>query len=385
MNNQLKKSNRLKLKPRKRPYYFTNVAKGIAVGYRRNQGAGTWVLRCPHDNRRLGVADDYGEADGIHVFDFEQASARAIAMARHGDADHTNGPLTIEDALQGYAADLEVRQGDVAHATRILRRMPGWLRKREVASVTARELKQFRNGLKAPDGKPMKPATLNRILKPLKAALTYAADHDRLIAGNREAWKVGLKALPGGRGAARKGAILPIERVMALVAAAYVGKPELGLLADVAAQTGARPSQIKRIEVGGLQNDRPDPRLMIPSAFKGKDAKMEPVRYKPIPITPALAERLRQAAAGRALSDWLLMQVNYQKLWQGAIKTAGLPKTHFYSFRHSSIVRQLKAGIPASIVADQHFTSIREIEKHYAAYMSDHTDSIVRPTLAAFN
>ena len=36
---------RLKLEPRRKPYHFTIIAPGLAVGYRRNKGPGTWVLR----------------------------------------------------------------------------------------------------------------------------------------------------------------------------------------------------------------------------------------------------------------------------------------------------------------------------------------------------
>jgi hypothetical protein len=42
------------------------------------------------------------------------------------------------------------------------------------------------------------------------------------------------------------------------------------LLVEVAAVTGARVSQLARLEVGDLQCDRSDPRLMMPSARKGR-------------------------------------------------------------------------------------------------------------------
>ncbi len=39
------RTSRMKLTPRRKPYSFTTIAPGIAVGYRRNKGPGTWVLR----------------------------------------------------------------------------------------------------------------------------------------------------------------------------------------------------------------------------------------------------------------------------------------------------------------------------------------------------
>src|SRR6516165_6034161 len=39
------RTNRLKLPVQKKPHAFVTIAPGIALGYRRNQGAGTWVVR----------------------------------------------------------------------------------------------------------------------------------------------------------------------------------------------------------------------------------------------------------------------------------------------------------------------------------------------------
>ena len=39
------RAQRLRLTIRPKPHEFTTIAPGIAVGYRRNVGAGAWVLR----------------------------------------------------------------------------------------------------------------------------------------------------------------------------------------------------------------------------------------------------------------------------------------------------------------------------------------------------
>ena len=42
------------------------IDRGIALGYRRNHGAGTWVMRVTRDGedwtKKIGIADDYEEA-----------------------------------------------------------------------------------------------------------------------------------------------------------------------------------------------------------------------------------------------------------------------------------------------------------------------------------
>src|SRR6266436_4833551 len=77
---------RRKLANRKKPYFVT-VAPGIGLGYRRNQGAGTWSVRSTDGHgtdwvKRIALADDQEPADGTHVLNFWQAQDRARALAR---------------------------------------------------------------------------------------------------------------------------------------------------------------------------------------------------------------------------------------------------------------------------------------------------------------
>src|SRR6516164_3494663 len=63
---------RLKLPVRKKPHDFTTIAPGIALAYRRNQGAGTWVVRVADGHggnwtKGFVVADDYENADGSSI------------------------------------------------------------------------------------------------------------------------------------------------------------------------------------------------------------------------------------------------------------------------------------------------------------------------------
>jgi hypothetical protein len=49
-----------------------------------------------------------------------------------------------------------------------------------------------------------------------------------------------------------------------------------------------------------------------------------------------------------------------------------------YALRHSSIVRQLLAGVPTRVVASHHDTSVVMIERTYSKYILDHSDALVR-------
>src|SRR6516164_2437097 len=82
---------RLKLAPRRKPFWIT-VAPGIALGYRRNESAGSWSVRGADGAgsnwiKAFGLADDHEDADGASVLTFWQAADRAKALARGKDTD----------------------------------------------------------------------------------------------------------------------------------------------------------------------------------------------------------------------------------------------------------------------------------------------------------
>ncbi|MBV9824416.1 MAG: hypothetical protein JO001_01855 [Alphaproteobacteria bacterium] len=52
-----------------------------------------------------------------------------------------------------------------------------------------------------------------------------------------------------------------------------------------------------------------------------------------------------------------------------------------YALRHSSIVRQLLAGVPIRVVAVNHDTSIAMLERTYSRHIGDHSDALARVAL----
>jgi integrase len=375
------RSNRLKLPIRKKPHDFTTIALGIAIGYRRCQGAGRWVVRCRSSGAEwtdaFAIADDHEDADGEHILDFWQAQDKARAVARGQDAN-SGRPGTVAEALADYEKDLIARAGNPFNARRVRSLLPASLLAKPVALLTARELKHLRDGLVA---KGAKPQSVNRDLKGLRAALNLYAKHDHRVA-NATAWKHGLATLPGAHN--HRNVILSDDQVRTLIAAAYAESDAVGLLIETAAVTGARVSQLARIEVADLQTDR----VMMPSSRKGKGVKK--ITRKAVPIPASLAAKLRAAAGKRDASEPLLLRAD-DKPWQPAIadyrqpvinavtKARLDPKTvRLYALRHSSIARQLLAGTPIRIVAVLHDTSVAMIEASYSALIHEAGDAIAR-------
>src|SRR5262249_6581376 len=171
---------RLKLPVAKKPV-FAKIGPRVGLGYRRNQTAGTWVLRVADGKggnwtKAIGNADDFEEADGNNTLDFWQAQDRGRAIARIGrDAEGDDGkPATVNRALDRYEADLKPRGGDIANVARVRVHLGEMLANKRVALLTARALRSWRDGL----AKHLAPATVNRTAGALKAALNLAADHD---------------------------------------------------------------------------------------------------------------------------------------------------------------------------------------------------------------
>jgi integrase len=379
------RSARLKLPVRFKPYDFTTISPGIALGYRRNRSAGTWVLRAADGRgsswtKRVGLADDFEAADGEHVLTFWQAQDKARKLARGSDAASTR-PHTVADAVAAYKADLVARGGDLENATRIAAHLTPTLAAKPVALLRATELAAWRDRLLA-DG--MKPATLVRLAKSVKAALNLAARRDPRIV-NRAAWGDGLGGIAEGY-ASRNVQRLDDAQVLAVIAAAYAIDPSFGLYVEVLAVTGARASQVARLTVADLQQNGGGPRLMMPASHKGRGRKPGKAA---VPVTAALAGKL---ASNRAAPAPLLLRSDGQawqsgnagdhsRMWGKAAADAGLAGTVMYALRQSSITRALIAGVPVRIVAALHDTSVDQIERTYSAHITTHADELARRAL----
>jgi integrase len=383
MTTQIKldsKAARLKLSVRRKPY-TNRIAPGVRLCYRRNDGPfGSWSVLGDGGRwlKRIGSADDLEPANGVDVLDYWQACERARNLASGGGG----GPITVAEALDTYTADLKARGADPYNATRVQLHLPEALLRKTVATLTARDLQRWRDGLLA---KGFARGTVGRTTRMAKAALNAAADRDRRI--DRNAWQVGLKSLPDAE-RTRGDVILPDATVRRIIAAAQEEGPEFAFLVELAAVTGARPSQLRRLQVADVQTDRADPRLMMPSSAKGRRKELT---RRPLPIPASLALRLRQLAAGHRPHAPLLRKASgevwragdHRLAFRRTVARVGLDpdEVTIYALRHSSIVRALLGGVPARVTAVNHDTSVVQLERTYSKYIADHSDAVARQAL----
>jgi hypothetical protein len=396
---------RAKLDVRGKPHWVV-IARGISLGYRRNKhGAGTWSVRATDGHGaewtdKIATADDFEPANEATVLDYDQAveAARRIARQRPGDtADSgTDQPVSVGEALNRYETYLTTVGGDPCNAKRA-RYHIGALASKLVAMLTVRDLQDWRDGLLA---KGRKPATVNRTRNCLRAALTYAARRDPRIR-NQNVWQDTelFESLPDATEA--RNVVLADGDVVRLVDGCYQRNAKLGIFADTMSVTGSRPSQIARLLVEDLKDaDTATPFLNMPRAAKGHKNKraVKKLERVQVPITTQLAAILKAEAAGRSASARLLTRDDGQA-WDGithasnnyrrdigtVVESLGLTsedgEVTLYALRHSNITRMLLANVPVTTVAKLHDTSVREIERHYASKLANHSDAIARAAL----
>jgi integrase len=320
--------------------------------------------------------------DGADPAANKQADRKATAVG--------NG--TISAALDRYKTHLKSHGGDLDNVTRVRAHFSDTLARKNVGALVKADFTAWRNDLMAK----LKPASVNRTMTALRAALNLAAEDDDRIT-NRKAWKDGLRAISGA-GESRN-VILSDQDMRTVIGAAYRDSEEFGLLVELAAVTGARPSQLLRLRGEDVQADftviiDPDtktkkrqPRLMMPVSRKGKGEKK--VTHRPVPIPASLAERLK-GRMGTLLKrpdgdSWA--NTNLPRRFEKAVKgvklspTPSTAKVTIYALRHTSIVRQLLANVPIRVVATLHDTSVAMIERTYSEHIADHADDLARPTL----
>ena len=377
-----------RLKARGKPYY-RGIEQGLHVGYRKSgKIAGRWLLRRYTGNQGyefmpLGTADDFADADGIAVLTFKQAQERAQQLAR-GNArsdGEDRRTVTVAVALDLYEADLRARGAEAANASRVRLHLSPILLERPVALLTSKSLTAWRNGLLAG----MTRAGADRVCRAFKAALNLVADQSE-GAQSRSAWEIGLKPF-GGAAERQRNVVVPDADVLRIVAAAAQQNKEFALYVEALATTGARPSQVARVRVRDLGRDF----LEMPSSRKGWTQKK--ISHRRVPIALALAKRLRQAAAAVGKGDDAFLftrpdgvawkRTDHSRPFALTVARAGLDPAivTIYALRHSSITRQLVAGVPIRVVAALHDTSVLMIEKTYSIEIDKHVDAIVRPAL----
>ncbi|MEW9838410.1 tyrosine-type recombinase/integrase, partial [Mesorhizobium marinum] len=370
--------------------HWRGINADVHLGYRKQKRGGRWMVRWYRGDQKykqatIGSADDGKmEANGVDCLSFEQARTKAAKVASQARAEEiaaADGPTpTVAMAVEAYceAQEAKERAAGEGRGDARLRLTKHVLSTKlpnvALHSLTETDLGRWRSGL----SKELAPATVRRIVNDLRAALNAAAmkHRARLPAEISMIIKAGLATVDAETAQARDKQALPDADIRRIVEAAATVDAEdrwegdLLRLVLVLSATGARFSQVKRNAVGDVQIAQG--RLMVPTSRKGRGKKK--ASHIGVRIGSDVIESLRPAIAGRRAKEPLLERWRHkqqkagddcparwerngrspwrsaselQRPWQRIVKEAGLPAdTVPYALRHSSIVRQLRAGLP---------------------------------------
>lgn len=369
------RTQRLKLPIAKKPI-FVRVGPGISLGYRRNQTAGTWVLRVADGSggartEAIGRADDHDDADGVEFMDYWQAQERAKAAARRGGAaDAGTEPLTVRSTAETYLHWLTAKNARTAADTRgrlekhFLPRfgsmlvsaltktmLDGWL-----ASMVAKfgDLERVRRSKDS----------ANRVLSMVKALLNHAIRDPANRLSDDSAWRL-VKPF---RGASKPRDVRYTDEEVRLLVDCAADKATADLITG-AFLTGARYGELAEARVSQF-----DPRAKTLRVNVGKTGA------RTIILQSSAFRFVSKLASGRASQDFLFVRSDGSR-WKRsdqtrpikeALRKANLPQDgSLYALRHTYISRAIEGGVPLNIIADNCGTSVRMIEKTYAKVLAE--------------
>lgn len=405
---------RARLAPRRNPYWV-NVGGGrggVSLGYRRPiAGRGAWIAKTTagggRAEERLGLADDpVSAADCDDGLSFKAAVAAAIewssrqqAAAEEAGTGQRSQP-TVRSAVTEYLARKKpLVDRDTEPKGRLGKHVlsDGTLSGLGLRRLRAQHIGEWRERLE--EAGLLEPSSINRLLNDLRAALNAAAlKHRRgLPAHIFQEISVGTKAIEATSNARRQ--LLTDEQIRDAIKAAFEvdDSGDFGRLVLVLATTGARHSQVSRLNIVDLQPALG--RVMVPGSRKGRSRREKPPVA--VPLSNDVISQLLPVIEGRGLDEPLLERWAFKKTgrktceragrrrwgpayevdvwWPKVVKRAELPVgTVMYALRHSSIVRGLRGLLPVRLVAALHDTSVEMIEQHYAAFIVDVTEDLAR-------
>lgn len=354
------------LKPQREPYWH-KLATGQFLGFRPSAigKGGSWIARLYDPDTRkkhLRSLGDFGHLPDSERF--SAASREAREWFGHVTGGGSSKSLTVRDACERYAA------GNAEAAGRFARTVYGDpIAKIDVSKLTKEHVREWRKRLEAvpalvsrPKGReavtrPRSPATINRDMVPLRAALNLALDHGDAI--NDQAWRVALRPIKKADG--RRNHYLDRDQRRALLDRL---PEDVRAFAHGLCLLPLRPGALAELKAGDFDPRRNE--LVIGRDKAGEGRK--------ILVQDETADLLHAQIRGKLPGAPLFARwdgaVWKAYMWKDPIKeaarAAGLSADVVaYTLRHSTITDLVQSGLDLLTVAQVSGTSVAMIEKHY--------------------
>jgi integrase len=381
---------RSKLKKGRQPHWEALHA-GTHLGYQRQKGTtfGRWLLRryLGQGNKYrvtpLGLVDDAQKADGVKILSHDQAEAKARAMVATPNGDKIQN-ITVRQAFARYVewkrnlgqsvADVMSRGtahilpplGDLVVSQLTAELLRKWLSTMAASPAMIRPKNgkvQYRpEGAAAASDEAIRKrrATANRVLTMLKAILNHAFDDEQV--NNRDAW--GRRLKPFKDVDAARVRYLEIAEAKRLINGC---EPDFRFLVRAALETGARYSELARLEVVDFNSDS--------GTVAIRKSKTSKARH--IILTDEGAAFFKAHCTGRAGSELMFHRDDEEKsAWKKsdqalpmkeAVSRAKIkPTIGFHGLRHTWASHAVMNGVPLMIVAKNlGHKDTRQVERTY--------------------
>jgi integrase len=371
---------RAKLKPRPAPYWY-KLGSGRQLGYRKMTTAseGTWVVQSYDDETKKQTRLTLGGFTDLPPNKrFDAALAAARERFAHVDAGGDSRQMTVRETCEEYVKHLLADRPKTSADTAA--RYQRWIYGDKIAKValsklTERQVKEWRTTLskaqvvinphaEAPDTKVRAPASVNRDMTALRAALNHAR---RLRAVTSDmAWRYALEPIKNADG--RRETYLERGQRLALIGQA---PEDLAAFIRGLSMLPVRPGALACLTVANY--DKRHGVLLVGRDKAGSDRKIK----LPQPTADFFAEQCRgktPAAPLFARADgkpWT--KDAWKKPLKAAATAAGLDTAvTAYTLRHSVITDLVTGGLDLLTVAQLSGTSVLMIEKHYGHHRAEH-------------
>ncbi|MDN3518324.1 site-specific integrase [Aquisalimonas lutea] len=362
--------------------YWRQIHDGLFLGYRKTKGGGSWHVRTyeggKYRKRKLALADDNADADGVSVLSYRQAMEKAM----EGIAPERVYGYTVGQALDDYLTEIEARSKSYAETKQKAEqhiREP--LAALEVGRLTAARIRKWLNGVAAtdsddPEDKRKRKATANRVLTVLKAALNHAYRDGKVDSDS--AWR---RVQPFQNVDQPRIRYLTHDEARRLVNAAV---PEFRPLLRAALLTGCRYGELAAMVAADYDPDAGTVRV--------REAKGGPGRH--VHLTDEGRQLFDRLTAGKKRGDRMFTRdgggvwgkSHQHRFMRDACSQAGIdPPIGFHVLRHTYGSMLAAKGVPLQVIARAlGHADTRMTERHYAHLQPDYVAEQVRAHLPEF-
>jgi integrase len=382
---------REKLRIRGKPYW-RGIEAELSLGYRRLRGkSGTFTARHYAGDGAyafdvIGTADDRSDADGVTVFSFDQAVAKAreLHTKRAEVTAGITGPITVKQAMTDYVKHLDLEGKKTYNTERAIEfYINPALGKYQVAKLTTRQIEQWRGDIaKAPargkltNDPDARKASANRVLTILKAGLNDAYKN-KMVSSN-EAWR-NVENFKGVGDRKRERFLSPDESMRLLNAC----DPDFRQMVVAALHTGCRYEELCVMRVGDF--DAKSGTISIPKAKSARSRKVY--------LTEEGQRLFRDLAVGRARSETMIRRHDGLPFGEGhqkrrielACERAGIERITFHGLRHTYASQLAMAGVPQAYIRDALGHRTLTMSDRYMHFAPSHFAETIRKAVPSYS